>query len=146
MKPAVVVLIVLFAVAAGWLIGSQSPPGSPESGTVTIRTQTLTQIKTVERIVRIPTDPKEVGALVDELNLYRQSPGWITCKGRWVYAGLVAREWMAEYQLPEPPRWQAGLVAGPGVVAAAVSYRLGPVWAGGILGYGIAAGSVGMQW
>lgn len=131
---------------AGLWLGTQGHP--PASGELQILTNTLVQIKTQDRIVRIPTTAAGVAAVVDEVNWFRTEPGWIRLAPGRIHAGLGdRREWVVDYLLPEPPRWQVGIVAGPGILAGIGQYRFTErLWAGAVLGYGIAAGVVGMGW
>lgn len=140
----------LVFIAAGFLAGGATikecgPQYVP--GEVRIETNTIVQIRTQARIVRVPTNPAEMAALVDELNGYRTGPGWIAASNRRVWAGLQARAWAADYAVDTiPVLWQVGLWAGYGGAGAYVSRKVGPVRLGVLAGYGVLAGSIGLDW
>ena len=140
----------LVFLAAGFLAGGATvkecgPQAVP--GEVRIETNTIVQVRTQARIVKVPTDPAEMAALVDELNGYRTGPGWIQSSNRRIYAGLQARAWAADYAVDAiPASWQGGLWAGYGGAGGYVSRKVGPVRLGVLAGPGIVAGMAGIDW
>lgn len=145
MKTLLCCAALLAGVLVGFVIGPCFAPDSAERGTVTIRTNTITQTKTVERIVKVPTTASEIEAIVEELNRYRQDAGWLRINGSRVYAGLVAREWYAEIDVSRE-MWHAAAIIGPGAVGALIQRRVGPVWLGVAAGYSFACVSAGVAW
>lgn len=112
-----------------------------------VHTNSLVQVRTQSRILKIPTTPEGMAALVDELNGYRTGPGWIDSSNGRAWAGLQARAWSASYAVDYLPAvWQAGLWAGYGGAGVYVSRQVGPVRLGVLAGYGVVAGMAGMDW
>jgi hypothetical protein len=143
MKAGILFFLAGFLVG-GWLVRECA---APISGEVRIETNTLVQVLTQARILRVPTDPAGMAALVDELNGYRTGPGWLASSNRRVWAGLQARAWAADYATDaDPVLWQAGLWAGTGGAGGYAARRIGPGWLGIWAGYGGAGLMAGATW
>jgi hypothetical protein len=112
-----------------------------------IHTNTLVQVRTQSRLLKVPTTPEGMAELLDEINGYRTAPGWIASSNGRAWAGLQARAWSAEYAVDYIPAiWQVGLWAGYGGAGAYVSRQVGPVRLGLLAGYGVVAGMAGVDW
>ena len=81
-------------------------------------------------------------ALLDAVNTYRASPGWIASSNERIYAGLVDRVWSAPYTVQRTHRHAIGVWAGSGG-AISYTYVIFDRWTlGGMVLY--AGGSPGM--
>ena len=146
MKAFPAVLAMVAAFLAGGAIARECADRDSGEPVVRIETNTLVQIRTQNRLLKVPTEPEELAALVAELNGYRTGPGWIQSSNRKIYAGLQARAWAADYAVDYlPALWQAGLWAGYGGAGGYVSRKLGPVRVGVLAGYGVVAGMAGVD-